>query len=80
MPYTPEGNMRAAEATPRPWRKSTPTDKGASTIVSSANPAELIADIYGYSRDKAEANADIVLRAVNSFDALVEFRIQPAAE
>jgi len=63
------------EATPRPWKRGKGAD--AEYILSIGDGTGVqrrVLDLYyrGVSREERDANADLVVRAVNAHDALVE--------
>lgn len=60
-----------SKATPRPWKTHLASD---TTVVSMAN--ECVADtccgVYEYDYETMEANAAIIVQAVNSYDRAIE--------
>ena len=63
--------MDTSKATARPWATSAVTEADGSTIwdVCAADAGDMIADLKGL--DNAEADAALIVRAVNSHEALV---------
>ena len=62
------------DATARPWHRGNGSDQGYILSIAGKEPSKRVAEIYygSTSREERNANGDLIVRAVNSHDALVE--------